>query len=162
VTGTLSAAPSPLERHHRRFAGRPFFDLTLTLLRCVRDGDFDTLASLCDDDFGIVDIDPSGANVAIRNRSEWEAWFRSLFAQLATLGAVTDSEVLAYDAVAGEDLGYSVLEFRQSLTVGGHTATFDCIATIVWKLTADGWREARWHGSVIHRDIPDELAALAG
>jgi ketosteroid isomerase-like protein len=160
--GPHTTQASPLDRPHPGLAERPFFDLTVSLLRCVRDGDFDTLAVLCDDDFGIVDIDPAGANVPIRNRTEWEAWFRSLFRQLDDLGAVTDSEVLAYDAVEGTDLGYSVLEFRQSLTIDGLTATFDCITTIVWKRTTDGWREARWHGSVIARDIPDELAALAG
>lgn len=152
--------PSPLDEAQPVHEGKPFFDLTLTLLRSVRDHDLDTLAELCDDDFGIVDIDPSGGNVPIRTRTEWEHWFRGLFAQLDTLGADTDSQVLAYDAVAGRDLGYSVVEFRQTLSVGEHTPTFDCITTIVWKQTPSGWREARWHGSVIAQQVPDELTSL--
>ena len=36
----------------------------------------------------------------------------------------------------------------------------DCVATIVWKKTTRGWREARWHGSVVSSDVPDELQAL--
>lgn len=150
---------SPLDRPPAEHVGKPFLTETLTLLRCVRDHDLPTLAALCDDDFGIVDIAPDGGNVPIRSRAEWEEWFRSLFAQLAAMGAATDSEVLAYDALESGDLGYGVLEFRQSLTVGPHTATFDCVATIVWKRTSEGWRESRWHCSVLSRQVPPELAA---
>ena len=61
-----------------------------------------------------------------------------------------------------EGLGYSVVEFRQTLTIGDHTASFDCVATIIWKHTARGWREARWHGSVVSADVPDELRSMTG
>lgn len=150
---------STLDRVPAEHAGKPFLAETLTLLRSVRDHDLATLSGLCDDDFGIVDIAPDGGNVPIRTRAEWEGWFRSLFAQLDAMGAATDSEILAYDALATGDLGYGVLEFRQSLTVGPHTATFDCVATIVWKRTAEGWRESRWHCSVLSKRVPPELAA---
>ncbi|MGF1663730.1 MAG: nuclear transport factor 2 family protein [Kineosporiaceae bacterium] len=153
---------STLDRVPEEHVGKPFLTETLTLLRSVRDHDLPTLAGLCDDDFGIVDIAPDGGSVPIRTRAEWEDWFRSLFAQLDAMGAATDSEVLAYDALAAGDLGYGVLEFRQTLTVGPHTATFDCVATIVWKRTPEGWRESRWHCSVLSRHVPPELATGAG
>jgi hypothetical protein len=153
------APTSPLDRPSPEFEGRPFFDQTLTLLRSVRDHDFDSLAELCDDDFGIVDVDPSGSSVAIRTRADWEHWFHRLFAQLDALHAATDSEILDYVAIEGPTLGYSVLDFRQTLTMGDLTATFDCIATIIWKSTSDGWREARWHASVLSTDIPDGFGA---
>ncbi|MGF1648575.1 MAG: nuclear transport factor 2 family protein [Kineosporiaceae bacterium] len=152
---------SPVDGVLADHTGKPFLAETLILLRSVRDHDFATLAALCDDDFGIVDIAPDGGNVPIRSRAEWEDWFRSLFAQLDAMGAATDSEVLAYEALESGDLGYGVLEFRQSLTVGPHTATFDCVATIVWKRTPEGWRESRWHCSVLSRQVPPELASAA-
>ncbi|MCU0312044.1 MAG: nuclear transport factor 2 family protein [Acidimicrobiales bacterium] len=152
---------SPLDRPYPELEGRPFFAETCTLLRCVRDHDFETLAALCDDDFGIVDVDPSGGSVAVRSRDEWEGWFGDLFATLTALDADTDSEILAYDATIADDLGFSVLEFRQTLTAAGLTATFDCIATIVWKSTPDGWREARWHASVLSADVPEGLRAAS-
>jgi hypothetical protein len=150
---------SPLENAYPKFDGIAFFAQTRTLLRSVRDHDFDTLAALCDDDYGIVDVDPSGGSVAIRTRTEWEQWFHQLFAQLDALGAATDSEILNYSAVETSSMGYSVLDFRQSLAMGELTAYFDCIATIIWKSTPDGWREARWHASVISRDIPEGFGA---
>lgn len=159
---SVSARPiSPLDNPPQRFAHRPFYAETLSLLRSVRDQDFESLNWLCDDDYGIVDVDPVGRARVIRNRSEWADWFHELFATLETLGATTDSEVLSYKAVREAILGYSVLEFRQSLTIGEHTATFDCIATIIWKRTSRGWREARWHGSVISSYVPDELRRFA-
>ncbi|MFN3214868.1 MAG: nuclear transport factor 2 family protein [Acidimicrobiales bacterium] len=156
---TDTTTRSPLDRPYPEHEDKPFFDLTVELLRGVRDHDFDTLAAICDDDFGIIDIAPDGGNVAIRNRTEWEAWFRNLFAQLAALDATTDSEILAYDAVQTAELGYSVLEFRQTLELRGMVATFDCITTIVWKFQDGRWREARWHGSVLARDLPEEMLA---
>jgi len=33
------------------------------------------------------------------------------------------------------------------------------VATIIWKSTPDGWREARWHASVISTDIPEGFGA---
>jgi ketosteroid isomerase-like protein len=151
---------SSLDHPPVEFTDRPFFAETLVLLRAVREHDFDTLAALCDDDFGIVDIAPDGSGVPIRTRAEWEAWFRDgLFPRLEALGADTDSEVTGYQALVSGDLGYGVVDFRQSLTIGGLVATFDCIATVIWKQTATGWKESRWHCSVISSDIPPEMAA---
>ncbi len=154
-------ALSPLDRPYPEHESKPFFEQTVQLLRAVRDHDFDTLAGLCDDDFGIVDIAPDGSNVAIRSRAEWEGWFQGLFAQLSEMRADTDSAILAYDAVQSDDMGFSVLEFQQSLTLGELSATFDCMTTIVWKLVDGAWKEARWHGSVLSSQVPPELLAAA-
>lgn len=153
---------SPLDRPYPDFESEPFFSETVELLRSVRDHDFDTLAERCDDDFGIVDIAPDGGSVAIRSRAEWEGWFHSLFGQLDAMGAATDSEILAYSALESVDMGFSVLEFRQYLSIGELVATFDCMTTIVWKRRRDRWVEARWHGSVLASDVPPELLAAAG
>ncbi len=156
---TTVATTSPLDRPYPEHESKPFFAETITLLRSVRDHDFDTLAGLCDDDYGIVDIAPDGTNVAIRTREEWEGWFHGLFGQLTAMGADTDSEILAYDAVGAESMGYSVLEFRQTLKVGDLVASFDCMTTIVWKKADGVWREARWHGSVLSSDVPPGLGS---
>ena len=156
-----TSTPLPLDESSLAFGDQPFYDLTLTLLRSVRDHDFATLAALCDDDFGIVDIDVTGAARPIRDRAEWEEWFTNLFTTLDLMDAATDSLILDYKALSQGTLGFGVLEFRQTLTVGPHVATFDCMATIIWKLTEQGWREARWHASLISSDIPAALATAA-
>jgi ketosteroid isomerase-like protein len=160
-TPTITRHDSPLDHPPLRFSHRAFYAETLSLLRSVRDHDFESLQWMCDDDFGIVDVDPSGRARVIRNKPEWSEWFHELFSTLDALGADTDSEILSYKAFREQTLGYSVVEFRQSLTIDGHTATFDCVATIIWKKTNRGWREARWHGSVISSDIPNELRELS-
>ena len=153
--------PLSLDDSSLAFGEQPFYEQTLALLGGVRDHDFDLLASLCDDDFGIVDIDVDGTARPLRSRAEWEEWFRTLFATLDSMSAATDSAVLDYQAIEHDTLGYGVLEFQQTLTVGPHVATFDCVATIIWKLTDEGWREARWHASVISSDVPAELLPTA-
>ncbi len=95
----------------------------------------------------------------IRSRDEWKQWFHNLFTTLDTMGAETDSLVTNYEATATDSMGFSVLDFRQTLTVGPSVATFDCVATIIWKRTGKGWQEARWHCSVIDSDVPAELSA---
>lgn len=158
-TETVSHRPttSMLDQPPDRFADVAFFTETVTLLRAVRDHDFDTLAALCDDDFGIVDVDTSGSVRPIGDRAGWEQWFRELFSTLDAMSASTDSRINGYRAMATAHMGYSVLDFTQTLTVGAHVASFECIATIIWKRTADGWRESRWHASVISSDVPEAI-----
>jgi ketosteroid isomerase-like protein len=158
---THTTDTSPLDRPPAELLDEPFFAETLTLLRSVRDHDFDTLAALCDDDFGIVDIAPDGSAVPVRTRAEWEGWFHQLFSTLRAMGASTDSRIDDYQVLVTDALAYSVVEFRQTLAVDELVATFDCVATIIWKRTADGWRESRWHCSVIASDVPEELRAAA-
>lgn len=137
------------------WADAPFFELTRDLFRHVRAHDFDALAALCDDDFGIVDIGPGGESVPAHTRAEWETWFRTLFAQLSALGAETDTEIQHYDALQRGELGYGVVRFCQTLTIGGQTGRFHCIVTIIWKRDGDRWVESRWHASLLSRDLPE-------
>ena len=158
----LDSITSPLDNPPEELADVPFLEETVTLLRSVRDHDFDTLAALCDDDFGIVDAGPDQQPIAIRDRAGWEGWFRGLFAQLDAMGAQTDSRITGLESSVGADMGFSVLYFDQLLHIADMTATFECTATIVWKLTSEGWKEARWHVSILSADVPEALAAATG
>jgi hypothetical protein len=130
----------------------PFASETKTLFRCVSEHDFDTLADLCDDDFGIIDLGTEGQSVVVETRADWENWFHNLFAQLDAMNAHTATEIQKYQAMKQGDMGYSVVDFCQTLTVGGETARFNCVTTIIWKRTEAGWKESRWHCSLINRE----------
>jgi hypothetical protein len=134
---------------------QPFADETKTLFRCVSEHDFDTLAALCDDDFGIIDLGTEGQSVVIETRAEWEDWFHSLFARLDAMNAHTATEIETYQALVKQEMGYSVVNFCQTLTIGDNTARFYCVATIIWKRTDNGWQESRWHCSLIDTDMGD-------
>jgi hypothetical protein len=129
---------------------KPFYQESKILFDSVSKHDFQTLANLCDDDFGIVDLNEEGKNIIIRNRQEWEDWFRNLFQKLSHLKAQTWTEITAYDSVKGSDLGYSVVEFDQFLKLENQLLKFSCITTIIWKFTDQGWKEARYHSSLIN------------
>ena len=98
-----------------------------------------------------------------RTRAEWESWFQPLFSELNAVQADTDSTITNYQVLAGSDMAMSVVEFNQSVTISALNATglFACVATIVWKQTEQGWKEARWHVSLLSADIPSELAAAS-
>lgn len=127
---------------------KPFFDLTVEILNDVRDHDYDHLSSICDDDFGIVDINAEGGSEIIRDREGWEKWFQGLFKQLDEMKAKTWSEITNYEALKREKLGYGVVDFDQYFIAGEQKLKFGVIATIIWKKEGDKWLESRYHSSV--------------
>lgn len=127
---------------------KPFFELTQEMLNCVRDFDFGRLSEICDDDYGIVDINTTGGSEIIRDRAGWEAWFRGLFLKLKVMNASTWSEITQYEVVTGEDMAYSVVDFDQILITSEKKLRFGVVATIIWKKTPHGWKEARYHSSL--------------
>ncbi len=129
---------------------KPFYTETELLFTCVSKHDFDTLADLCDDDFGIIDLDPQGKNVVVHDRAGWENWFKTLFQKLSDMQAHTYTEIRDYQALAHETLGYSVVNFDQFLEVANQKLKFNCMVTIIWKKVGDRWKESRWHVSLIN------------
>ncbi len=128
---------------------KPLYDLTVSLLGCVRDHDFTTLAKLCDDDFGIVDITTTGGSLVIRDRAGWEEWFTGLFTQLDAAKASTWSQITGYDVRMGQDMAYSVVDFDQMFVTDQESLRFTVIATIIWKQVDGHWKESRYHSSLI-------------
>lgn len=155
---SLAARPLRTEAYPE-YADAVFFAETLELFRSVRDHDFATLAARCDDDYGIVDIDTDGSSAIIRSRGEWESWFHGLFARMDAMQARTDTVITDYAERVATDMGFSVVEFDQLLEVGGTTATFSCVTTIVWKRGDGRWVEARWHASMLGVDAPEGMLA---
>lgn len=125
----------------------PFFGETQTLFRCVNTLDLEGLRAMVDDEYGIVDVDPEGRTVVLGTRAEWDSYMEINFAAMRAAGAELSTEVLEYHGEAAGGLGYSVVRFVQRVEVGGAVTENPCVATIVWKLTDDGWKEARWHCS---------------
>jgi len=128
---------------------KPFYARTKQMLDCVRDHDFDQLAKICDDDFGIIDINTEGGSEIIRDRAGWEAWFKGLFAKLEEMNAQTWSEITHYEALEGKDMGYSVVDFDQIFIAGEQRLRFSVIATIIWKWVDGEWIESRYHSSLV-------------
>ncbi len=131
------------------FTSKAFFNLTVEMLDCVRDHNFDRLSEICDDDFGIIDINTEGGSEVIRDRDGWENWFRTLFSKLKAMNARTWSEITNYESVRGDDMGYCVVDFDQILMLGDKRMRFSVISTIIWKRVEDTWKESRYHCSLL-------------
>lgn len=158
---TSAVPPAPLTLDELAALEAPFAAETAELFASVRDHDLPTLAARCDDDLGIIDIDPNGGAEVIRDRAGWESWFVQLFAQLDAMDAATDTLIDRYDAVDWGGTGMGVVDFTQLLTVGGLTGRFHCIVTIVWKRQDDRWIEARWHASLLRTELPEGFGQAA-
>jgi len=128
---------------------KPFYALTVELLDCVRDHDYGRLSEICDDDYGIVDITTNGGSLVIRDRAGWEEWFTGLFAQLDSLSARTWSDITGYEAVRSGDMGYSVVDFDQTLVTDEEQLRFGVVATVIWKRVDGTWKESRYHSSLV-------------
>lgn len=102
----------------------PFFELTKEMLDCVRDHNFERLSQICDDDFGIIDINTEGGSEVIRDRQGWENWFTGLFQQLKAMKASTWSEITRYEAMKKTDMGMSVVDFDQVFIAGDKKLRF--------------------------------------
>lgn len=133
---------------------KPFYQETIKLFDSVASHNFEMLANLCDDDFGIVDLNEEGKNIVIRDRQGWEDWFHNLFKRLEQMKAATWTEVTNYEAIKREDMGYGVVDFDQILIVGNQKLRFSCIATIIWKKDGGNWKESRYHSSLL--SVKDE------
>lgn len=127
---------------------KPFYRLTEEMLGCVRDHNFVRLSAICDDDFGIVDINTEGGSEIIRDRKGWEDWFSGLFKTLDSMGAKTWSEITSYEAIEHETMGYSVVDFDQYFIAGDQKLKFGVLATIIWKKEGNEWKESRYHSSL--------------
>ncbi len=127
----------------------PLYALTAKMLDCVSRHDFETLSGICDDTYGIIDINTDGSSKIMRNRYEWEQWFKGLFVKLKEMQAKTWSEITRYEVEVFADSAYSVVDFDQILIVGEKRMRFAVIATIIWKKVDSGWKEARYHSSLL-------------
>jgi len=146
-------AESVLDRSAMAFASEPLIRETTTLLRAVNERDLDALLGMGDEDFSIIDVDPAGEKPLARVQPRWEPWFRRFFLLLDALDVTTDAELTGYRAIETSELGYSVVEFRQDIVGAAFIAAFDCVATVVWRPSPEGWKEAHWHCSIIDRKI---------
>ncbi|MEI3868364.1 nuclear transport factor 2 family protein [Microbacterium sp. CCNWLW134] len=125
----------------------PLRPQTQALLDAVNALDLDALRAMVDDDYGIVDVDPQGRSVVIENKDAWDAYMTTNFAAMRAAGAALSSRVTGYHGEEAGEMGYSVVRFVQRVQIGETVIENPCVATIVWKRTPEGWKEARWHCS---------------
>lgn len=124
------------------------YQLTEELLTAVNQLDLPKLRALVDDDFGIVDVDPEGNPIIINNMEEWEAYMEKNMVAMRELHASLYFVIDDYQESVSDRMAYVVVKFTQEVHIPeGREMSHQCIATVVWKSTDAGWKEARWHCS---------------
>ena len=121
---------------------------TEELLIAVNKLDLPKLRTMVDDDFGIVDVDPEGKPIIINDMEEWEAYMEKNIIVMRELKAELSYEIDEYNERVAQEMAFVVVRFKQRVRVPESSEMqHNCIATIVWKKSTDGWKEARWHCS---------------
>lgn len=132
---------------------QPLYAETARLLDCVAALDLDSLRG-CIREFASVDVDPQGKTIILTTEGEWDDYMRANFALMRDLHASVTHAITDYRGEATDTLGYSVVRFRQTITIGGEHVVHHCIATVLWRRAADGWRQIHWHCSIAQPDDP--------
>jgi hypothetical protein len=124
------------------------YQLTEELLTAVNQLDLPKLRAMVDDDFGIVDVDPEGNPVVINTMNEWEAYMEKNMLAMRELHASLAYVIDDYQESVSDRMAYVVVRFTQQVHIPERPEiSHRCIATVVWKTTDEGWKEARWHCS---------------
>ncbi|MFP4089393.1 MAG: YybH family protein [Cyclobacteriaceae bacterium] len=123
------------------------YSLTEELLQAVNSLDLPRLRSMVDDDFGIVDVDPEGKTVVIDDMQEWQDYMHKNMLLMEQMKAELSFEINEYNEQVEENMAYVVVNFSQHVAFQGKQMRHDCISTVIWKKTENGWKEARWHCS---------------
>lgn len=130
------------ETYPAKWRDMSFFGLTVEMLDCVSRHDFNRLAEICDDDFGIIDINPEGGSEIIRNR------VKGIFSELEKRKTETCSEITNYEAIESGNMGYGLVDCDQTFIQGDQQLKFGVIATIIWKKVNGKWFESLYHSSL--------------
>jgi len=95
------------------FKKTPFFEFMLPMFNSGRDFNHDHSATICDDDFGITDINTITDSKIIRARHGLGKWFKGLFPNLKDLSSITWSKITHHETLQSKDMGHCVVYFDQ-------------------------------------------------
>ena len=121
-------------------ATRPLYAQTQAVLSALDRGAAALLEPLVTDDVSLVDLDAAGRPAVIRTREALRHFLPGRGA------ALHPSTVLAYEGHPDRETAWSVVRFRRSPRPSTDPEARElCSATLLWRLTADGWKLQRWH-----------------
>lgn len=130
-------------------ATRPLYAQTQAVLSALDRGHAAALAPLTTEDITLVDTDVAGRPALLHGREA----LREYLARHA--GESHTSTILAYDGHPDHETGWSVVRFQRTAAREGEREPRRefCSATLLWRLTPDGWKLTRWHCSILRVDV---------
>ena len=126
---------------------RPLYAQTQAVLSALDRGNVAALAPLVTDDLSLVDSGDGGRPVILHTREALEDHLRSRSDVTRT------STIVAYEGHPDHEAGWSVVRFRRSTHGPGRETHRElCSATLLWRLTAEGWKLCRWHCTIERKE----------
>jgi hypothetical protein len=113
------------------FKKASFFEFMLYMFNSGRDFNHDHLATNCDDDFGITDINIAADSKIIRARHGLVKWFKGLFANLKDLSSIIWSKITHHETLQSKDIRHCAVDFDQIRMSGEQKSSLKVFATII-------------------------------
>ncbi len=118
---------------------RPLYALTQAVLSALDRGNYAALEPLTTPDLTFVDGHAGAPAVALDRAG--------LRDRLSVPGGTRrESTIVAYDGHPDQETGWAVVRLRRPVPeADGGTRHELCTATLLWRLTDEGWKLTRWH-----------------
>ena len=142
-------------------SAEPIKQLSVNLLRNLDAGDFMAMIADADSNFVMMDVDEN--NIPFRADGIGDA--RALMTRMSDVAKSQDikfaSTILRNDAWATPTMGYSIVEYDQTISAGGQTmGPFKFRGTLVARRDGSNWIMTHWHGSF--REMPPPMPMPEG
>lgn len=131
--------------------------VSVKLLQNIDAGDFMAMIAESDSNVVIMDFDENNAPVRADGIGEARAFMTHMTELAKDQGLKFTSTIVRNDAWATATMGYSVVEYDQTLRAGGQTmGPFKFRGTLIARHEGDRWIITHWHGSF--RETPPPMA----
>jgi len=120
---------------------QPLYAMTQAVLAALDRGSYVALEPLTTPDLTFVDTGADAGPAVVHDRAALRAYLAG------PRGRPHATTILAYDGRPDHLTGWSVVRLRRSIeddAMGGVHHEL-CSATLLWRLTPDGWKLSRWH-----------------
>lgn len=124
------------------------FPLTQELLETIDRLDYDALLNFVHSNYQMIDVDNECNTVLLSNIKDWSTNLLHNINALKKRGGKLHSVITDYREELTSLIGYSILDFRQEVTIEGHRTISDYVATIIWRKIGEEWKETHWHCSL--------------
>jgi len=127
---------------------------SVRLLRNLDAGDYMAMIAEADSNLVMMDFDENNAPFRANGLEEARAFMKHMDEASRSQGLHFESTVRRNDGWATPTMGYSIVEFDQTITAGGKTmGPFKFRGTLIARREGDRWVMTHWHGSF--REAPE-------
>lgn len=143
-------------------SAEPIKQLSVNLLRNLDAGDFMAMIAAADSNLVIMDFDENNIPFRADGIGECRAFLTRMADAAKSQDVKFASTITRNDAWATPTMGYSIVEYDQTISAGGQTmGPFKFRGTLVARHEGSSWIMTHWHGSFSEMPPPMPMPETA-